>query len=148
MPLLLTKRSAHKTSLAAWKITEENDFFLERLNLSSGEVQAYEKMRAHRQREWLSSRYLLHLISGDDKRRKIEKRADGKPFRVQCNRHISISHSGNLVAAVISERFVGVDIQNYVEKIARIQHKFISPEEKSAIPDGEELEYYLSLIHI
>lgn len=142
MPLLLTRRSKYKTCLAAWKVTEDDDFFLKALELSDPEMEVYQKMRPHRKKEWLSSRYLLNLISGDSSRKTILKKADGKPYRKDCNKHISLSHSKNLVAAIISEKPVGIDIQNFVEKISRIAHKFVSPQESLHIPENENLQYY------
>ena len=142
MPLLLTRKAAYNTKVAVWKATENNKFFQDQLHLDSSEVHELGQMRAHRQREWLSSRYLLHWLSGDQNRRFISKTMTGKPYRVDCGRCISISHSRELVAVVISDTTVGIDIQKKEDKIVRIQHKFVSEEERSRLPEEKLKKYY------
>ena len=46
------------------------------------------------------------------------------------------------VAVIISNRSVGIDIQNEVEKITRIQHKFISDSESAKLPQKNLVPYY------
>jgi len=142
MPLLLDKNIDNNTRLAVWKVDESNDFFISKLGLSKSEKEAYADMRPHRQQEWVSSRYLLHLISADKKRRQVVKAASGKPSRKGCEKYISLSHSKNLIAAMISDKRVGLDIQKEEAKISRIQHKFISENEYKRIPEENILDYY------
>jgi len=142
MPLLLTRQSLHNTQLAVWHSTEEDNFFIEALGLSSDELVTYHDMRPHRRKEWLTSRYLLHRLGRDSVRRKVQKDLTGKPYRLGCNRFISLSHSRDYVAAIISDRPTGIDIQRKEEKIARIQHKFITDEESAALPGHKHLDYY------
>ena len=52
----------------------------------------------------------------------------GKPFLTD-GRYISISHSGERVALVVSNRPVGVDIQLFSPKILQVQAKFINKED-------------------
>lgn len=142
MPLLLDKKLNTNTRLAVWKIDEPNEFFLDALQLTKKELVAYESMRPHRQQEWLSSRYLLDSISDDEKRKAISKSDLGKPFRKNCNKYISISHSRKYAAVIISDYKVGIDIQVNEDKIARIAHKFINEEEQSHIPKKNKEAYY------
>src|SRR5687767_7247509 len=54
-----------------------------------------------------------------------------KPFLPEEQYHFSISHCGDFAAAIVSrDKRVGIDIEIPVEKIARIQDKFLSGEEK------------------
>lgn len=142
MPLLLDREIENNTRVAVWEVQESDDFFISAMGLSKSERAAYSKMKPHRQKEWLASRYLLHLISSDKKRTTLGKTTTGKPYREGCNKFISLSHSKNLVAAMISDKRVGLDIQKEEKKIARIQHKFISEAESASLPDAELLPYY------
>ena len=142
MPLLLERHISPTTRLAIWDVKEEDNFFIAALKLSSEEKRKLELMRPHRKREWLASRYLLVLISDDNPRKEILKSTTGKPFRKACSKHISLSHTKDRVAAIISDKKVGIDIQNEVEKITRIQHKFISSGESRYIKDENKLAYY------
>ena len=137
MPLLLDKKIANHTRVAVWKVEEPNSFFIEALGLDKEELAAYNQMRAHRQKEWLSSRYLLHLISSDDTRCKVVKTENGKPFRKNGDYEISISHSQQYTAVIISPKLVGLDIQTQQAKITRIAHKFVSNKEALRIPEQE-----------
>ena len=65
----------------------------------------------------------------------IVKDENGKPF-LKDGRHISVSHSGEKVVLVVSNRPVGVDIQLFSPKMLRIQSKFIN-EEDFFLPDGD-----------
>lgn len=142
MPLLLKRKVDHNSELAVWHATESMDYFKDKLNLDAEEGKRLSEMMPHRQKEWLASRYLLHLISGDKVRRHISKRTTGKPYRIHCPKNISVSHSREHVACIISESVVGLDIQRKEDKIIRIQHKFISEEEKAHIPEDQAIDYY------
>ncbi len=142
MPLLLDREIENNTRLAVWEIQEPNAFFISELAMSKSELKAYDNMEAHRQKEWLASRFLLHHISLDKMRKRLEKTSTGKPYRAGCNKCISLSHSKQLVAAIISDKKVGIDIQKEESKISRIQHKFISPEESAMLPDDNLMAYY------
>ena len=73
MPLLLIRKAAHNSRIAVWRVEESNDYFLKALQLTKLEKNAYRAMKPHRQQEWLSSRFLLHRLSGDKKRHAILK---------------------------------------------------------------------------
>ena len=142
MPLLLDKNIGNYARLAVWDAQEGNAYFKRSLKMTAQEKDAYTKMKPHRQREWMISRFLLDYISEDKKRRPIMKTDFGKPYRVDCHKHISISHSKDKVAVILADRPVGIDIQNEVEKITRIQHKFISNTERKRLPDVNLVPYY------
>ncbi len=142
MPLILDKSVDEHTRLAVWDAQEGNAYFKRSMQLTSAEKKAYQEMKPHRQREWMTSRFLLHYISSDKDRKPILKTEFGKPYRKDCHKHISISHSKDKVAVIISNRSVGIDIQNEVDKITRIQHKFISDAESSKLPKQNLVPYY------
>jgi len=139
MPLIYKKDIDAQTKLAVWEATEPDDFFKEHLQLNSEEIHQLSLMKPHRLREWLSSRYLCHLMSGGSCRIELIKDDYGKPSLKELDSYISLSHSKNRTAFIFSDKRVGIDIQYEENKIARIQHKFISLKEKAAIDNNQEL---------
>lgn len=142
MPLIIDRHIGDRTRLAVWDAQEGNAYFKRSMKMTSAEKKAYLLMKPHRQREWMTSRFLLHYISEDKMRTPILKTEFGKPYRESEDRHISISHSKDKVAVIISDAKVGIDIQNEVEKISRIQHKFISDSEREKLTARNLIPYY------
>jgi len=129
MPLIFNKNiDFNKTRIVVWENTESNDFYINKLNLTDIELNTVHSYREHRQKEWFCSRYLIKSIV-DDSNCKIIKDNFGKPILKSSNCHISISHSKNKAAAIISNTPVGIDIQKKEDKIYRIHKKFISEQE-------------------
>lgn len=80
-----------------------------------------------RQKEWLGVRLLLkHLLSEDVT---IAYEPTGAPYLINCEKNIGISHSGSLVAIVLSDERVGMDVQIISEKPLRLKSHFLSDEE-------------------
>jgi phosphopantetheinyl transferase (holo-ACP synthase) len=64
----------------------------------------------------------------------------GKPF-LKNGFQVSISHSGNLIALIVSERHpVGIDIERLRESIIRTSQKFVSVNERSELGEENEIE--------
>jgi len=140
MPLLLDYTIEKETRIGLWQIDESNDWFIEQLKLTSYEKDNLISMKEHRQKEWLSSRWLCHILSDKEERIKLRKDACGKPHFENFQKHLSLSHSKDKVAAIISNTKVGIDIEKIDQKIFRIEGKFISPTESLAIDQNKNLE--------
>jgi len=138
MPLIFENKIENHTRIAVWQSDEEESFFLKALNLGTEEIDFLHSMKPHRQREWLTSRYLVHLMTNSEARIPIDKDYCGKPSLKNRQQHISLSHSRNHVAVAYSMHCVGIDIQHHEEKIVRIKDKFISAKELEKV-DRENL---------
>lgn len=82
-----------------------------------------------RQREWLSTRILLHNLLG----RKVQIRysSQGKPSLLESDYSLGISHSGEFVAIILSaRRAVSIDLETppYAQ-IHRVASRVFSPQE-------------------
>jgi phosphopantetheinyl transferase len=65
----------------------------------------------------------------------------GKPFLESSSDSISVSHSGDFSAAIVShDKTVGIDIEKVSSRIERIREKFLSPEELAGITGNHSLE--------
>lgn len=129
MPIIKYKNN-NDTQLAVWKVVEDVEYFKSKLTLSTQEQLEVEPLLARKKLEWYASRYLLHILSKKEERIPIVKDVHGKPSFADNVSHVSISHTRNYVAAIVGPKSVGIDIQVYVSKIKRIQHKFVSEEEQ------------------
>lgn len=87
------------------------------------------KMRAQsRIVEWLNTRVLLFELLGEEKI--ISNHPSGRPFLNDKSYKISISHTRDYVAIILSEDYhVGVDIEMISDRVTRIYDKFISHNE-------------------
>lgn len=89
-----------------------------------------------RQKEWLSVRLLLKRLLNEDVT--IAYEPTGAPYLINSEKNISISHSGSLVAIVLSDERVGVDVQMISDKPLRLSSHFLSDEEIHIM--GQELD--------
>ena len=88
------------------------------------EMQFLKFKNNRRKKEWLSVRYLLSKICKDEV--SIKYNEDGKPF-LSNNKYISISHSGNYIGIIISnKKYIGLDIEKISNKLEKIKHKYLN----------------------
>lgn len=128
-----------------WDTTEEDTFFEERIHFFPEELEELSKLKSRKRREWLSSRYLLHVLSEREIRGACVKDSFGKPYLQDSHFHISISHSDDFTAVIGSPHSCGIDIQKWVTKIDRIASRFIGESEWAYIPVSDCLSYYHAL---
>lgn len=147
MPLIVSKTVFENAKLGIWDVKEASSYFMHHLKLEVDEIKLIEAMSAKKRIEWLSSRYLVHLMSERKDRASILKDEYGKPFIKESDHYISFSHSGDLSASIFSLKVVGIDIQVIVRKITRIAKKFVSDQEFEII-NKHHSKYQIELLHI
>ena len=117
MGLVLIKRQENHV-LGIWKIKESLEEAIKVYNKPIPLEFKSEK----RQLEYILTRLLLQQI---DENLKILYNEFGAPT-LNNNKNISISHSSDFIAIIISEKKVAVDIEKISNKPLKIKHKFIS----------------------
>lgn len=128
MPIFFQQEVNEDTRLAVWKIEEPESFFLDVVPLHRAIT------HPHKRLQHLAGRYLLLHLFPDFPIRLIQIADTRKPFLEDEAYHFSISHCGDYAAAIVSRvNRVGVDIEQITDKIARIEHKFVSEEERSVV---------------
>jgi len=142
MPLKYIHPVLPDGAISIWRSSENEDYYERRLDIIEDERKLLLAMSPRKKQEWLSSRYLLHIMTGQSTRSMCSKDEYGKPIMTDSDHHISLSHSGDLTAVIVSKTSVGVDIQIIVDKIARISRKFCNEYELAHIPLGDESLYY------
>lgn len=82
-----------------------------------------------RKMEWLSVRVLLYSMLQEDK--EIVYSSEGKPFLSDHSFYISISHTKGYVAVALSSlNPVGIDIEQYGQRVHRVSDRYIRPDEQ------------------
>jgi 4'-phosphopantetheinyl transferase EntD len=125
MPLLKTIIPKKNTKAYIWHITESLDNLNSvYLNESSRRRVFNMKSELH-QRGFLSIRHLLDCAGYTDS--DLYYSENGKPH-LKDKKHISITHSFNYSAIIISDDEVGIDIEKNRPIIENIAHKFVGTE--------------------
>lgn len=133
MPLILSKNPNPNIAIYVWKLTEKLEELQPLLTLNESEKRYLAKVSNNkRKREWIVVRVLLRQIF--KKKINIAYTKHGKPYLSDISeKNISISHSKNYVAIILSNNTVkiGIDIESIAERIEKIVHKFLTPSEVS-----------------
>jgi 4'-phosphopantetheinyl transferase len=128
------------TEFAIWRIEEEADELYSQLRLDEQEQAHYESLKAgKRNLHWLGTRVLLRKMLRTEEYIDCKVDQHGKPYLVNLPYHISLSHSFDYAAVMISKRPVGIDIEQVKEKVERIAHKFMRKEEMAFIGGADKI---------
>lgn len=128
MPIVYQKNIDEQTSLAVWKIEETEEELLSGLQLKQHELDVIASLsNGKRALHWLSTRLLLRTMLNTNDYIDCQMDDHGKPYLVDSDTQISLSHSYDYAAVIISkDKKVGVDIELIKHKIKSIKHKFLS----------------------
>jgi len=117
-----------EVSILVWEITET----LEELLYLYGNINTTNYTSEKRKKEHLISRLMVNEICENGTIIYNEFRAP----ELDNSKHLSISHSNELVTVIISDKKSGIDIEKISEKALRIASKFVS--EKNLIKLNKE----------
>lgn len=117
------------TQILLWKITEPYDQLLSQVTLKEKSAKRLYGMKSEMHRRgFLSVRQLIAEIGYSD--HDLHYDASGKPY-LEDGTHISISHSHEFSAIIVSDKIVGIDLELCREKAAVIAHKFLHESEEA-----------------
>ncbi|MGO3183996.1 MAG: 4'-phosphopantetheinyl transferase superfamily protein [Aequorivita sp.] len=144
MPLYKTITVNPSTKVFIWKIEESFETLSEGIKLTENCANRVRNMKSelHR-RGFMSIRHLMALEGYTDHDLYYDE--NGKPHLTD-NKHISITHSFNFSAIIISDKEVGIDIEKQRNKILRIAHKFTPIEEYRTIANDDALMRKLTIV--
>ena len=143
MALAYYKEIDQFTSFAIWKIEETADELLVQLQLKEHERLYLDTLiNGKRNLHWLSTRVLLRRMMDTNEYIDCQVDSSGKPYLSNFPHHISLSHSYDYAAVMVSRnKEVGIDIELVKNKIERIAHKFMSNEELRFVQSGNRTDY-------
>ena len=130
--------------LGVWKIEEDLDSLMQKVTLDSDEKKKLKSFRSVRRKfEFLSVRALLSELT--ENKTGIVYNKNNKPFLKDGSMFISISHSHQLTAILLSvNEKVGIDLEYMSSNIAAVALKFINVKEKITKDPANRL-YHLYL---
>lgn len=138
MPIYKVLSVGETSSVGIWHCTEplsELTSLLDPDEPTAKRLSSFSGMQ--RKIHFLATRLLLKELLGATS---VEYLPTGKPFVPLTNTHISISHSHDFVAAMVSSSpFIGIDIQHIDPKIIKIRDRFVNDTEYAQI-DKNDLE--------
>jgi 4'-phosphopantetheinyl transferase len=145
MPILLSNTLQNGSKLAVWHITEEEPFFIPKIEFTNFDRNEFDQIsHPHKRLEWLASRYLVKLLLDKNAIIHLDKKASGKPIITNFEDSISISHSGNYAASICHHSLsVSIDIEQLDNRVLRIENKFLSEFEKNFIPEENKMAYLI-----
>lgn len=122
MPLYKTIKVNSHTKVYVWKVTESFQELKETIFLQTKSEDRVQKMKSKiHQCGFLSIRHLLKEAGYTDN--DLYYSNSGKPH-LKDEKHISITHSFQFSAIVISDKEVGIDIEKCRDKVIKIASKF------------------------
>ena len=130
--------------LGVWKIEEDLDSLLQKVTLSADEKKKLKGFKSVRRKfEFLSVRALLAELT--ENKTNIVYNKNNKPFLKDGSMFISISHSHQLTAILLSvNEKVGVDLEYMSSNIATVALKFMNVKEEITKDPANRL-YHLYL---
>jgi len=141
MPIEYIKSLSDGSSLALWRIEENERQLLDHLKLSSREFDELQCIRSEEGRvRSLAGRKALNSLFKEDVS-ECMKDEHGKPFVLGYEGYVSLSHSFDFAIAMTHPEFpVGVDIEIVQPKIRRIQGKFLRDSEIDFIDRQHDIQ--------
>jgi len=129
------------TVIAVWEITETTGELLEMLSFKPQEKKQYDTFLAEqRKKQWLAYRILIRTLLHPEEY-PVEYDQPGKPFLTGSQYHISVTHSHDRAAVIISSAFrTGIDIEKVSPRIRKVRDRFLSDRELSDLQDPDDLE--------
>jgi len=144
MPLYKTITVNPSTKVLIWKIEESFESLSDGIELNKrSEIRVNGMKSELHRRGFISIRHLLAAEGYSD----IDLWYDdnGKPH-LKDGKHISISHSFNFSAIIISDSEVGIDVEKKREKILKIAHKFTTFEDYQKLAHKEVIIRKLTIV--
>jgi 4'-phosphopantetheinyl transferase len=128
--------------IGIWKIEEEE----RELSRLYGYMVTEQFTNPTRRKQYLAVRLLARAM--DINPMDIAYRESGKPYLLHGTKHISISHTINYVALLISDLpLIGIDIEEPSPRVLKIKHRFLHQDELYRIETCQHDETLAVLTH-
>jgi len=141
MALVYLRELDSESKFAIWRIEESEEELLSKLQLDRREQTLLASFsKGKRKLHWLATRVLLRKLLQTNEFINCPSDANGKPYLVDFPQKISLTHSFDYAAVMISDvKEVGIDMELIKDKVLRIAHKFLKAEELAFIPEEDKI---------
>lgn len=138
MPLHKVININPTTTIFLWKITESFDDLFDNVQLNENNCIRLNSMKSElHQRAFLSVRKLLQTNGYTDFDLIYDQ--SGKPY-LKDGKHISISHSHEFAAIVLSNENIGIDLEIVKEKALRIASRFMDVSHLENLSESDKMK--------
>ncbi|MCB0736601.1 MAG: 4'-phosphopantetheinyl transferase superfamily protein [Bacteroidetes bacterium] len=142
MPCILNKSLPSGSLMALWRIEETEEELSSKLMLDDSEKNYLAGIKADNKRlQWLASRVLIRELVNPPGQILMDWDQHGRPYVLNYDFEVSISHSRNMAAVIVGESRCGIDVEEINNKIGRISKKFVSDEERVFISTDNSILY-------
>jgi len=143
MAITYQKEISPGTFFALWKIEECVEELRAKLQLKKHEEEFLQSIHHDKRKlHWLGARVLLRAMLNTNTYIDYGVDIQGKPFLINFPYSISISHSFDYAAVMVSEQYqVGIDIELISPKIEQVAPKFLLPNELNFIEFNHRIEH-------
>ncbi|RZT97007.1 phosphopantetheinyl transferase [Ancylomarina subtilis] len=135
MPLVKHIHINETCQLAIWKITEDLSVLQNAVCLNESDKDRCDSFGSiARKKEYLATRILVRTLLGEGI--VIKNNADGKPYLINSDLDISISHSKDYVGIMVGKGHdLALDIEYLSERVFKITKRFMSEDEMSHLSE-------------
>ncbi|HPR30622.1 MAG TPA: 4'-phosphopantetheinyl transferase superfamily protein [Prolixibacteraceae bacterium] len=140
MPLILNDyESSYR--LALWRPDEPLAYFEGKARFTPYDERIYQEINnTVRKKEWLAVRIMLNEVLGFWPN--ITYTETGKPLLNNHQRHLSISHSREMVGILLcTSPYAGIDIEKSDRNIDKVRHRFLSASEQEYLERNPEIRH-------
>lgn len=140
MALYLRKKLENKAEIAVWQVTETEEELIKLSSVPTDEMEEISLFRSESQRrQKLAVRALLNEVF--EEKMYLNHHDNGKPYLENCVTNISITHTENYVAIIISDDDeLGIDIESLDRNFAPVEQKALSEDEIEDLDDDKKNE--------
>ena len=116
---------SEQTQILIWKYLEEEKFSADLIS----DEKEFENLKQKSPKRLIEKQMVRHMLRKILPNHKIRYYENGQPYLEPFDKFVSVSHSFPYAVLAISEKKIGVDIEQVKDRIDKIKHKFLHPTE-------------------
>ena len=116
---------SEQTQILIWKYSEEEKFSADLIS----DEKEFEHLKQKSPKRLIEKQMVRQMLKKILPNHKIRYHENGQPYLEPFDKFVSVSHSFPYAVLAISEKKIGVDIEQVKDRIDKIKHKFLHPTE-------------------
>ena len=116
---------SEQTQILIWKYLEEEKFSADLIS----DEKEFENLKQKSPKRLIEKQMVRQMLKKRLPNHKIRYHENGQPYLEPFDKFVSVSHSFPYAVLAISEKKIGVDIEQVKDRIDKIKHKFLHPTE-------------------
>ena len=133
---------SEQTQILIWKYSEEEEFSADLIS----DEKEFENLKQKSPKRLIEKQMVRQMFKKILPKHKIRYYENGQPYLEPFDKFVSVSHSFPYAVLAISEKKIGVDIEQIKDRIGKIKHKFLHPNEIDWLSRAESGIEYLTAI--